>query len=68
MEDMRQGLLLELIDSMHGRLAEKAYPTKKEEEPKEEVVAEKPTETEETPKDTEEPSDDELAEMMKEME
>lgn len=42
--DMRNELLAELIDQMHGRLAEKHYPSEKPKE--EEIIAaiEEPTE------------------------
>ncbi len=65
MDEMRNGLLMELIDQMQGRLAEKAYPTEKKEE---EVVPEAKVEEKPAEVDAEEPSDEELSEMMKEME
>ncbi len=64
---MRQDMLIELIDSMHGRLAEKSYP---KETPKAEVEEkeETPVVAEEKEVDAEEPSDEELESMMSEME
>lgn len=71
--NMRQSMLLELIDNMHGRMADKAYPKEEtpaelEVEDKEEASAEKPAEAEEPKADVEEPTDEELETMMKDME
>lgn len=78
MEDMRQSLLLELIDAMHGRQAEKMFPPNPDmddqpaatgipgsEAAKDEKMIDKDGDAE---LNMEEPSDDELEDMMKEME
>ena len=72
--DMRQALLAELIDSMHGRLADKMFPPdpSKDDQPaatgipgSEAAADEKRIDKD---GDMEEPSDEELSEMMKSME
>ncbi len=74
MEDMRQSLLIELIDSMHESLAKKAYPPEPDKDdqpaatgiPGSEAAADEKTIDKDN--DAEEPSDEELSEMMKSME
>lgn len=65
--DMRDSLLMELIDKMHDRLAEKEYPSEK---PKEaeliEAVKEEPKSEEVSKEEAESPEDMELeAELIK---
>lgn len=71
MEDMRNTILSELIDKMHGRLADKMYPDAAA-EPKDLSTDEKPdapieahTEGVETPADGEEMSDGDIDEILK---
>lgn len=58
MEDTRNELLMELIDKMQTRLADKAYPSEKPEETVEEAVAEVAAPAEEESTDL---SDEDLA-------
>lgn len=63
MNDVRNSLLMELIDKMHDRMAEKAYPS----EVKEEVppVEEKPVEESKPEEDSETLSEEDLEGLMK---
>lgn len=67
--DLRTALLMELIDSMHGRLADKLYPPDPSKDDQPAVTAVSPEALEEdksvdTDKDVEEPTDEELDEML----
>jgi len=74
MDDMRQALLMELIDNMHGRLADKMFPPDPSKDDQPAVTGIPGTEAATDEKmidkdsDAEDMSDEELDEMMKSME
>lgn len=68
--DIRNALLMELIDKMHERLADKAFPPDpdKDDQPAVTAVAPLAAEAEksvDTDKDADEPTDEELEELLK---
>ena len=67
--DMRTALLMELIDSMHSRLADKMFPPDPSKDDQPAVTAVSPEAMAEdksvdVDKDVEEPSDEEVEEML----
>lgn len=75
MEDLRQGLLMELIDNMHGRLADKMFPPDPAKMDEPAATGIPGTEAEgaceeasEMPEHGDDISDEDLDEMMKSME